>query len=65
LDGRDALGACALRRGRFALGGGLRTYASLIRAFPALAVATLLLPGLSWRTNTGSLPVGCRRGASS
>jgi hypothetical protein len=41
-----ALGACALRTGRPALGGALLAYAGLARAFPALALAFAALPAL-------------------
>ncbi|WP_437821447.1 hypothetical protein [Sorangium sp. So ce1078] len=43
-----ALGACALRRERWMLGGALLAYAALIRAFPALALVTMVLPALWW-----------------
>ncbi len=42
------LGACALRRGRHVLGGGLFAYAGLIRAFPALGAMFLLVPIAWW-----------------
>lgn len=42
------LGACALKRRRWALGGGLIAYGGLIRAFPALAAAFLAVPALWW-----------------
>jgi hypothetical protein len=42
------LGACALKRGRWALGGGLIAYGGLIRAFPALAGMFLAVPPLWW-----------------
>ena len=42
------LGAAALKRQRFALGGALLAYGGLIRAFPALAVFALLGPPLWW-----------------
>lgn len=43
-----ALGVCALRRERWMLGGALLAYAALIRAFPALALVTMVLPALWW-----------------
>jgi hypothetical protein len=36
-----ALGACAFRTGRYALGGGLLGYAAMMRAFPALSIALI------------------------
>ncbi|HXI59595.1 MAG TPA: hypothetical protein VNO55_26185 [Polyangia bacterium] len=42
------LGACAFKRRRYALGGGLVAYAGLIRAFPALAAFLLCAPGIWW-----------------
>lgn len=39
-----ALGACALKSGRFALGGALLGLSAMIRAFPALSLAALVLP---------------------
>jgi hypothetical protein len=41
------LGACALKKGRYALGGVLMAYGGLIRAFPAMATFFLLVP-LLW-----------------
>jgi hypothetical protein len=41
-----ALGACALRTGRYVLGGALLAHASLARAFPALGLLCLPLPAL-------------------
>jgi hypothetical protein len=42
------LGACALKTRRYVLGGATLAYAGLIRAFPALAVAALVLPAGWW-----------------
>jgi hypothetical protein len=42
-----ALGACALQRGRHALGGALLMWSALIRAFPALALLCLAVP-VAW-----------------
>jgi hypothetical protein len=42
------LGACALKKERWALGGGLVAYGGLIRAFPAFASMFLVLPPLWW-----------------
>jgi len=42
------LGACALRKRRFVLGGGLLAYGGLIRAFPAFASIFLAFPPLWW-----------------
>ncbi len=41
------LGACALKRGRYALGGVLIAYGGLIRAFPAMATFFFLVP-MGW-----------------
>jgi len=41
------LGACALRRGRYFLGGVLMAYGGLIRAFPAMATFFLVVP-VAW-----------------
>ncbi len=41
------LGACALKKGRYALGGVLMAYGGLIRAFPAMATFFLLVP-MAW-----------------
>ncbi|MBN2576808.1 MAG: hypothetical protein JXP73_19755 [Deltaproteobacteria bacterium] len=41
------LGACALKKGRYALGGVLVAYGGLIRAFPAMATFFFLVP-LGW-----------------
>jgi hypothetical protein len=41
------LGACALKRGRYALGGVLVAYGGLIRAFPAMATFFFLVP-MAW-----------------
>jgi hypothetical protein len=41
------LGACALKTGRYALGGVLMAYAGLIRAFPAMATFFFLVP-MGW-----------------
>jgi hypothetical protein len=54
------LGACALRKERWALGGGLLAYAGLTRAFPALAVLFLVAPAAwrafdDWRAQKSSL----------
>jgi hypothetical protein len=43
-----ALGAAALRSGRFALGGALFALSATIRAFPALALMGAVLPALWW-----------------
>lgn len=55
-----ALGACALRRERWMLGGALLAYAALIRAFPALALICMALPAAWWayeyRKEHGALP---------
>jgi hypothetical protein len=42
------LGACALKKKRWALGGGLMAYGGLIRAFPAFASIFLAVPPLWW-----------------
>lgn len=42
------LGACALKRGRPALGGFFLALSSLIRAFPAITLVTAALPALWW-----------------
>ncbi|MEO8214080.1 MAG: hypothetical protein ABI560_12840, partial [Myxococcales bacterium] len=42
------LGACALRKQRWALGGGLLAYGGLIRAFPAFAALFLAVPPVWW-----------------
>jgi len=42
------LGACALKKQRWALGGGLLAYGGLIRAFPAFASFFLAVPPLWW-----------------
>jgi hypothetical protein len=42
------LGACALRKRRWALGGGLMAYGGLIRAFPAFASIFLAVPPVWW-----------------
>lgn len=42
------LGACALKRGRWFLGGGLVAYGGLIRAFPAFSTFFLAVPPLWW-----------------
>jgi hypothetical protein len=42
------LGACALKRRRFLLGGALTAYGGLIRAFPAMAAMFLAAPALVW-----------------
>jgi hypothetical protein len=42
------LGACALKRGRWALGGFLLGLSSLIRAFPAVTLVSAVLPSLWW-----------------
>jgi hypothetical protein len=42
------LGACAFRRGRPMLAGGLMAYAGLVRAFPALATFMMVVPALWW-----------------
>jgi hypothetical protein len=42
------LGACALKKERWALGGGLLAYGGLIRAFPAFAAIFLAVPPLWW-----------------
>jgi hypothetical protein len=56
------LGACALKKERWALGGGLVAYGGLIRAFPAFATLFLAVPPVWWivdRTRaTGKLPTG-------
>jgi hypothetical protein len=41
------LGACALKKGRYALGGVLVAYGGLIRAFPAMATFFFLVP-MGW-----------------
>jgi hypothetical protein len=41
------IGACALKKGRYVLGGVLMAYGGLIRAFPAMATFFLLVP-LLW-----------------
>jgi hypothetical protein len=55
-----ALGVCALKRERWMLGGVLLALAAMIRAFPALAVASLALPSLwgiwNFRAEKGRLP---------
>jgi hypothetical protein len=43
-----ALGVCALRRERYALGGVLLALATSIRAFPAITLAAASLPALWW-----------------
>jgi hypothetical protein len=43
-----ALGACALKKERWALGGVLFALATSIRAFPVLALVGAALPGLWW-----------------
>lgn len=43
-----AFGACALKRGRFALAGVLLALATSVRAFPALALVCLSFPVLWW-----------------
>ncbi|MBC8134236.1 MAG: hypothetical protein H7X95_14735 [Deltaproteobacteria bacterium] len=54
------LGACALRKERWALGGGLLAYGGLIRAFPAFAGLFLTVPPIWWaidqRRATGKVP---------
>jgi hypothetical protein len=45
-----ALGACALKRGRAALGGFLLALSSTIRAFPALTLVSASIPALWWLT---------------
>ncbi|HVR62294.1 MAG TPA: discoidin domain-containing protein [Polyangia bacterium] len=47
-----ALAACAFKRRRYALGGGLVAYAGLIRAFPALAAFMMCAPGIWWVIET-------------
>ncbi len=42
------LGACALRKERWALGGGLLAYGGLIRAFPSFAALFLAVPPVWW-----------------
>src|SRR6185436_5603366 len=42
------LGACALKRGRPALGGFFLALSSLIRAFPAITLVTAALPAFWW-----------------
>jgi hypothetical protein len=53
-------GLCALRRERWVLGGALLAYAGLIRAFPALALAGVMVPTLWWlreyRRTHGRMP---------
>lgn len=55
-----ALGACALKRERWFLGGAFLGFATMIRAFPALTVAAMALPALWWiydfRVSRGRLP---------
>ncbi|HEX3694733.1 MAG TPA: hypothetical protein VH374_05020 [Polyangia bacterium] len=46
------LAACAFKRRRYALGGGLVAYAGLIRAFPALAAFMMCAPGIWWLIET-------------
>jgi hypothetical protein len=46
------LGACALKKERWALGGALLAYGALIRAFPALATAFLVVPALLYAVET-------------
>ena len=43
-----ALGACALKRERWVLGGALLALAGMIRAFPFLALVGVALPALWW-----------------
>ena len=54
------LGACALRRQRWLLGGALLAYGGLIRAFPAFAALFLVVPPVWWiverRRETKKLP---------
>lgn len=54
------LGACALRKERWATGGALLAWAAMIRAFPAVSVFFLIAPALWWvweeRKKRGSLP---------
>ncbi len=54
------LAACAIRSGRFALGGGLLGFSTMIRAFPGLGFVGLTIPAL-WkiyeaRKATGRMP---------
>jgi len=42
------LGACAFKRERYTLAGGLIAYAGLLRAFPALSALFMLAPALWW-----------------
>jgi hypothetical protein len=42
------IGLCALRRERWVLAGALIAWAAMIRAFPALALAGLMLPAFWW-----------------
>jgi hypothetical protein len=44
------LGACALKRERWALGGVLLALSTLIRAFPALTLVSATFPALWWAT---------------
>jgi hypothetical protein len=55
-----ALGVCALKRERWVLGGAFLGFATMIRAFPALAIAGPALPALWWiyeyRASHGRFP---------
>jgi hypothetical protein len=42
------LGACALKREKWMLGGALLAWSAMIRAFPALALAAVTVPGVFW-----------------
>jgi hypothetical protein len=42
------LGACALKREKWMLGGALLAWSAMIRAFPALALAAVVVPGVFW-----------------
>ena len=54
------LGACALKREKWMLGGALLAWSAMIRAFPALALAAVVVPGVYWvseqRRTTGKFP---------
>jgi hypothetical protein len=55
-----ALGACALKRERWFLGGALLAWSALIRAFPAIALLAIMVPAVWWmveqRKSTGHFP---------
>ncbi len=51
------LGCCALKSGRYALGGALLAHAGLVRAFPAIALVFAPLPWL-WQLVPSRRPLG-------